>query len=249
MTRTTSTETPSKIMLYGGIAGFGLPDVSPYVMKTEVQLRMAGLPFAKLPGDLQQAPKHKIPYIDDDGLLGDSTFIRAHVERKYGVDLDRGLSPRQRAEAWAIERMLEDHLAWAITHERWLRPENFAKGPAHFFDGAPEAIRETLRADVLDRVRANFHGHGIGRHSREEIAALGARSLAALSVMLGDKEYLFGDTPTGTDATAFAVLACALTPFFDTAIRLEAERYENLVAYTGRMMAKFYPGFAWERAC
>jgi glutathione S-transferase len=240
-----ASELPTRITLYGGGPGFGLPEVSPYVTKTEVQLRMAGLPFTKTRADLESVPKHKMPYLDDDGIVADSTFIRAHIERKYGIDLDRGLSQRQRAEAWAIERMLEDHLAWTITHGRWLQPENFAKGPARFFDGAPEAIREKLRADVLDRVRTSFYSQGTGRHAQEEITALGARSLAALSVLLGDKPYLFGDVVTGTDATAFAVLACALTPFFDTGLRREAERYENLVAYTARMMALFYPDFAW----
>ncbi len=244
----TVSEAPTNITLYGGGAGFGLPEVSPYVTKTEVHLKMAGLPFVKARANLDAAPKHKMPYLDDDGIVADSTFIRAHIERKYGLDLDCGLGSRQRAEAWTIERMLEDHLAWTVIHGRWLQPENFAKGPAHFFDGAPEPIREKLRADVLERVRGGFYSQGTGRHAPEEVTALGARSLAALAVLLGDKPYLFGDTPTGTDATAFAVLAAALTPFFDTGVRREAERYENLVVYTARMMARFYPGFAWAGA-
>lgn len=241
----TITAMPTQITLYGGGEGFGLPEVSPYVMKTEVQLKMARLPYRKAAGNLEAAPKRKIPYLDDEGVVADSTFIRAHVERKYGVDLDHGLSPRQRAEAWAIERMLEDHLGWMITYWRWLTPENFAKGPARFFDGAPEAIRENLRAEVQERVRATFYNQGTGRHTPDEITALGARSLAALSTILGDKDYLFGDEPTGADATAFAMLSCALTPFFDMDLRTEAERRANLVSYTGRMMRRFYPSFAW----
>src|SRR4029077_5478128 len=35
------------ITLYGAGEGFGLPEVSPYVTKTEVQLKMAGLGYAK----------------------------------------------------------------------------------------------------------------------------------------------------------------------------------------------------------
>ena len=45
---------------------------------------------------------------------------------------------------------------------------------------------------------------------------LAVRSLFALSVQLGDKPYLMGDTPCGTDATAFGALAGILTPFFDS---------------------------------
>ena len=35
------------ITLYGFGAGFGLPEISPFVTKTEVQLKMAGLPYRK----------------------------------------------------------------------------------------------------------------------------------------------------------------------------------------------------------
>src|SRR5207253_11126885 len=101
------------ITLYGFGPFFGLPDPSPFVLKVEVQLKMAELSFGKArcrPGD---APKGKIPYIEDDGeVIADSTFIRDHIEKKYGLDLDCGLTRDMRARAWAIERMLEDHLYW-----------------------------------------------------------------------------------------------------------------------------------------
>ena len=86
------------IVLYGSNPGFGLPESSPFVIKAEVQLQMAGLPYRKAPGIPPQAPKGKIPWIDDGGeIVCDSTFIRAHLERKYGIDLDQGLDARRRA--------------------------------------------------------------------------------------------------------------------------------------------------------
>jgi len=91
------------ITLYGAGAGFGLPEISPYVTKTEVQLKMAGIPYAKVRGHKDESPKGQVPYIDENGIrVADSTFIRGYLERAYGVDFDEGLTPRQRAEAWAI---------------------------------------------------------------------------------------------------------------------------------------------------
>ncbi len=137
------------ITLYGFSSGWELPEKSPYVTKTEVQLKMAGLAYVKTLAGTDKAPKGKLPYIDDNGMLvADSTFIRAYLERKYGFDFDAGLDARQRAEAWAIERMIEDHLNWANTHARWLIQANFDNGPARFFDAAPEAMRDQIRKDV-----------------------------------------------------------------------------------------------------
>ena len=235
------------ITLYGAGAGFGLPEISPYVTKTEVQLKMAGIPYAKVRGHKDESPKGQVPYIDENGIrVADSTFIRGYLERAYGVDFDEGLTPRQRAEAWAIERMMENHFAWAQTQSRWMIAENFAKGPAHFFDAAPEGMRDALRRDVQARVRETIHATGMGRHSDLEIVALGVRSLSAVSTVLEDKPFLFGGRPCGADATVFALLAAILTPYFESELRRRAEGFGNLVAYVDRLMARFYPEFEWD---
>ena len=236
----------SSLTLYTTRAGFDLPDTSPFVLKTEVQLQMAGLAYERVSAIPPQAPKGKLPYIDDHGVVvTDSTFIRAHVERTCGLDLDAGLDALQRAQAWAIERMLEDHLYFAMVWFRWLEPANFAKGPAHFADTAPEDQREQLRHELQSRKRAELHAQGLGRHTPEDIAVLGTRSIDALSVQLGDKPWLMGGTPSGVDATAFGMLACVLTPFFDTPLRRAAQAHGNLTAYVARMMQRHYPGHPW----
>lgn len=230
------------LVFHGSGPGFGLPATSPFAMKSEVHLKMAGVPYQYVQSRPARAPKGKIPFIQVGAhRLGDSTFIRAYIEREYGFDFDRGLSSEQRAQAWAIERMLEDHLYFAILHERWLDDENFHKGPSRFFDndlpGACDAAREA--------VRASLRAQGFGRHRHEEVVYLGGCSLDALSALLGDKPYLFGEEPCGADATAFAFAAAALTPFFTGALRKRAERHLNLMDYVDRMMGAYYPDFAF----
>lgn len=237
----------SSLTLYATRAGFGMPDTSPFVIKTEVQLKMAGLAHDRVSAIPPQAPNGKLPFIDDHGeVVSDSTFIRAHIERKYAVDMDAGLDPQQRAQAWAIERLLEDHLYFAMVWFRWIDPDNFAKGPAHFADSAPETDRAQLRHDMQARKASDLHAQGIGRHAPERIAELGERSIDALAQLLGDKPYLMGESPSGVDATAFGVLASVLAPLFDTPLRRAAEAHPNLVAYVARMMQRYYPGHAWQ---
>ena len=53
------------IVLYGFGAGFGLPEISPFVTKTEVQLKMAGLSYRKEKAMPPSSPKGQLPYIRD----------------------------------------------------------------------------------------------------------------------------------------------------------------------------------------
>jgi len=236
----------TSLTLYATRAGFGLPDTSPFVMKTEVQLQMAGLAYERASAIPPQAPNGKLPYIDDHGeVVSDSTFICAHLERKHGIDLDVGLDALQRAQAWTIERLLEDHLYFAMVWFRWIDPDNFAKGPAHFADAAPEPERARMREEMQARKLAELHAQGLGRHPPARIAELGERSINALAQWLGGKPYLMGESPSAVDATAFGMLASVATPFFDTSLRRAVRARPNLMAFVDRMMRRYYPDHAW----
>lgn len=221
---------------------FGLPDPSPFVTKADVLLKMSGLPFQKVIGNLRKAPKGKLPYIEDKGvMIGDSTLIRLHLENNYGVDFDKQLSAADKGVAWSVEKMLEDHLYWAVVQARWLDDVNFKKGPERFFDTVPALIRPLIVAMVRRKVRHNLHSQGLGRHSNAEIALLANRAIDALSAVLGDKPYLLGTHRCGADATVLAFVASLLSSHFATPLRTHAEKHNNLTAYRDRLMREFYP--------
>jgi glutathione S-transferase len=221
---------------------FGLLDPSPFVTKMDVLLKMSGVPYESKPGDFRQAPKGKVPFIIEDGVkMGDSTLIRLHLENKYGVNFDKHLSEAEKGIAWAVEKMLEDNLYWALLYSRWMLDENFYKGPANFFNGVPAIIRPLVVAMVRRSVRRNLYGHGFGRHSADEIFTLGNKAIDAVAAVLGDKPYLMGAHKCGADATAFSFVLGILSPLFDSPLRTHTEKHKNLVAYCERMQQEFYP--------
>ena len=233
------------ITLYTFGPFFGLPDPSPFVMKGEMLLKLSGLPYQTNTRGFMKAPKGKLPYIEDGGaLIADSTLIRLHLEQKYGVDFDKGLSARDRGAAWATEKMLEDHLYWHLIYWRWMNDTNFRRGPVNFFKRAPAIIRPLVVKSVLKRIKRNLWGHGLGRHNEAENNLMAARAVDAVSQMLGDNRYFMGAAPCGADATVFAFTAGALCPTFDSPLRTKMEATPNLVAYAARMMSEFYPAFS-----
>ncbi|KAF0179886.1 MAG: glutathione S-transferase family protein [Hyphomonadaceae bacterium] len=232
--------------LYGWGPMFDLPGPSPYVMKADIQMQMLGAPFTRALAELDSVAKHKAPYVVDDGvLIEDSTFIRMHFERKLGKDLDECLTPAQRGQAWAVERLLEDRLGLIMVCERWLVDANFDKGPSQFFADVPEAMRAQVISEVRGGVAASMKGHGIGRHSREERMLLAERDVGAVAAMLGEGPFLFGAKPTAADAVAYGVLAACGTPFFSTPLVALIDAQPNLRPYLARMEARFVHEAAW----
>ena len=238
------------ITLYSFGPAFGLPDRSPFVTKVELLLKMANLLYRTDATGLARAPHGKLPYIDDDGMLvADSTLIRWHIEKKYRLDFDRGLSGAQKAAAWGFETMANDQLYFVLLHDRWMIDGNFRKGPARLFDKVPATIRPLVAAMRRRKVCAALHAQGLGRHSPEAIAALGARSINAIADYLGDNPFFMGAEPTGIDATMFAFVCAALCPYFESRLRCAAERRDNLRRYVGRMTALYYPGIERLAGC
>ena len=234
------------ITLYGWGPMFDCPSPSNYVMKTDIQLQMLGLDFDRAIADLDSVSKHKAPYVTDgDLLIQDSNFIRAHFERKLGKSLDAGLTDEQRAASWALERMAEGHLTTIMAMERWLKDENFFKGPIHFFGDVPEASRPTVVKELREGMVATHYAAGMGRHTEAERMQLAEWDLQALAIQLAAKPFLFGDRPTAADASVSAVLISCATEFFDTPLSDLVRDHTNLVGYMDRMATRFFAKNRW----
>ncbi len=234
------------ITLFGWGPMFGCPSPSPFVMKTDMQLQMLGVRFERAFANLDAVSKHKAPYVKDgDLLIQDSNFIRAHFEAKLGESLNAGLDDEQRAAAWAMERMAEGDLTSTMAMERWLKDDNFAKGPALFFGDVPQAARAGVMQEVREGMETAMQQRGLGRHSEAERLQLASWDLEAIAVQLAAKPFLFGDAPSAADASVSAVLISCATEYFDTPLTGLVRGHTNLVDYMDRMTADYFAEDLW----
>ena len=224
-------------------SNFNLPDPSPFAMKTEVLLKMANLPYEiDSTGDISKAPKGKIPFIVDNGkTIADSSLIRFYLEDNYNIDFDTDADPVNIPSAFLAEKYGEDNLYFLLLSERWLNQKNFDKGPAIFFQDVPRIIRPFITKKVRKDIKQTLWLQGLGRHSQSEKALLVEKGSDMLAKLLRDKSFFGGNQPCGSDAFIFSLLSGVLIDFFEDPYRQYFASKENLVNYTNRMMALYYP--------
>jgi len=232
------------LKLYQFDPALGLPNASPFCMKLETYLRMAKVPFEIPPAtlrDLRRAPKGKLPYIEDQGkTLADTTLIIDYLKANYGDSLDAWLGSEQRAIALAFQRLLEENLYWALLYTRWIEPAAWPQTRSAFFGNLPLPLKWIVPPMARRGLIKEMLGHGMGRHSREEILGIGKRDITALADFLGDKRYFMGSQPCSLDATAYAFLANLIWPPLASALKQHALQYPQLEAYCDRMRRQYY---------
>jgi hypothetical protein len=211
---------------------------------------MAGVEYEKPPLEFEKAPKRKIPYIiEGDLVMGDSTLIIERLRQTRGIDLDSQLAPRDRAISTAFRRMIKENTYWAIYTVRYSVPENWASYRETIADilapGAGADIREAVGNQIKAGIDSDAQGHGWGRHNLEETALLTRQDLEAVSILLGDNEWMMGgDEPTTIDATVFGYIGNLLESSFTDAITTHAQSLSNVVALCDRVRARCFPELA-----
>jgi glutathione S-transferase len=236
------------VNLYQLTGYWGIPSPSPFCMKLETYLRMAGIHFTSInildalvaPAN-RKAPKKKIPFIEYNGkLIGDSSLIMDFLKKEFTVNVDSHLTPEEFAQGLAIQRMFEDHFFYTIVYSRWLDKLGWEVTCPEFFKGLRYGLYYIIPLYRRHQMRKSLYRQGIGRHTEEEIYHMGKQDLDAFSYILGDKPFIFGDKPSSFDAMAHGFLVNTMRVPFEISIKKFALAHQNLVDYVNRIDKLYY---------
>ena len=226
---------------YPGI--WGLPSLSPFCVKVETYLKIVGLPYTvEYINNPNKGPKGKMPVLHDNGkVIPDSSFIIDYLKQQYGDVLDQHLSDNQKAQAHAIQRMVEENLYFVGLYSRWIDPEGKDFIDKEFRPFFPKWIAGLALAMIRRNLRTQAYKQGIGRHTRDEIYAIGVKDINALSVLLGQKAFLLDDEFHAIDATVYAFLITILLTPLDNPLQRAVKAHDNLMGYCKRINEKLSP--------
>lgn len=134
------------ITLFQFPAAFNVPNASPYCLKLETWLRLAGLEYqVKVVSDPRKAPKGKLPYVRIEGeAIGDSEIVIRTLGERYGVTLDAGLDARGKGWARAITRLCDEHLYYLMLYFRWFDEDSWRVLKPVFFGSLPFGVRDAV---------------------------------------------------------------------------------------------------------
>ncbi|KAI6198207.1 hypothetical protein M3Y99_01898100 [Aphelenchoides fujianensis] len=230
-----------------------IPSISPWSLKMETWLRFVQLDYTasfclpfNVSNDFQQAStKGQVPFVEVNGRqIADSNFIIDQLKTMFNLSIDRDLEPRPGRQRTRLPRAHRRESA-AFFHRSkdmsWLVTD---KGVLGHFQGIKKTVFEKL---IVKKAQHNIKNicnvQGIGRHSGAEVDEIAKKDLNALSHLLGDKHYFFGEYPSTLDATAFGTLAEILyTPLKGTLIKdYLVNSTPNLVQLIERIKANFWP--------
>lgn len=216
---------------------------SPFCSKSEIFLKLNNLEYKVVDflGNPGKFSKGKLPVLmDGNNEIADSSFIQKYLEEKHSLKLDEHLSNLDWSNGYAYSRLVEEFLYWAILHERWFIDENWIKMREEYFSHIPGVIRGPISTLIRKGTKKSAIGHGMSRHSDEDIFYHGFNTLRSIAIFLGDKDYFLGEKVSSFDSTIYAFTASALYSPYGPRMRAEAQKYQNLVDYCERMYTELF---------
>jgi glutathione S-transferase len=188
-----------------------------------------------------KAPKKKIPYVIIDGQeMGDSTLVIEHLAKTRGIDLDEGLSEKDKALDQAIWAMVDERTYWYGVYDRWLGAGRPVISEA-FFGATPSLLRPVFRAFATRAVKKQLWEQGTGRHSADEILEMAKRDIAALAAIVGYGPYVHGGKIRTIDTAVFLIIVNLTHVTVNTPMTQGARAHANLVAYAQRIFDQYFP--------
>ncbi|MEQ9449868.1 MAG: glutathione S-transferase family protein [Rhodospirillaceae bacterium] len=224
---------------------FGLPSASPFCVKLETYLRMAGLDYTvSILKTLPKTHTGKAPYIEKDGrTLVDSGLIIDHLEQANGHPVDGRLTLAERGESLALRRLIEEHLYWVALYMRWVDPQTRQawRPVLQELIGAPRFMMPFIARSSEKQIMRALRGQGLGRHPADVIWQFGIADVRALSHWLGAREWGFGDAPTVFDACLYAMIGAIIRTPWENPLKTATLKHGNLITHFERMLSRYFP--------
>jgi len=240
--------TPPKLKLHQPGPSPNVPSSLPSCLAMETYLRMNKIPYENVyvTNTKYSTNKVKMPFIEYQGdKVQDAKFCIQYINKKFEVDPDKSLTAEQKAICHAFQVMADENTYWCLAYYRWV--DNFQDTKKYYNNLSPIVKNVKPKMDQSKCIKC-MEGHGIGKHTKEEIYSIAEFDLRSINSLLGDKEFFMGSEPTTIDCTMFGLLANFVYDAQGSPQeKLMREELKPLVDFCDRMKLDFW--MDWNDVC
>ncbi|XP_073243464.1 metaxin-1-like isoform X2 [Porites lutea] len=225
---------------------WNLPSIDISCLEVLVYAKFAGCPLkVNRSNNPWKSPVGKLPVlVSGEDVLTTSSKIMDYLREK-NFNADYYLTAKQGADTLAFVSLVHRKLNPAILYTFWVDNSNYTKFtrpwyanrlpfPLNYF--VPGKISRQTRQQVCEGVDSEETDDLLESKLYKEAQ----KCLHLLSIVLGDKEFFFGDSPTTLDAVVFAHLAVIWkAPLTNNKLHNYLQGYDNLTMFCGRILQRY----------
>jgi hypothetical protein len=141
----------------------------------------------------------------------------------------------EKARTHALKLMVEESLYFALLHSRWVEDENYQQLKKDFLPLFPKFLGTPALTLIRHNLRKQSSAQGLGRHSQIEINRLSSELISSISCLLGPNNFFASKGVTYIDATLYSFLVTILKQPFNSHLKTEVQKFQNLCDYVLRI--------------
>ena len=227
---TQTTQTPIQLHTLPG--ALGIRSLSPFGLKVESLLRLAGVPYEVVPDSPMNGPRKKLPFtVQGDEVVADSGNITQKLVDDGTLDLPAG--PFETL----VIRTIEEHLCFFAVHFLFAYEGEAVKQV--LLAEVPAFLRSLIFGKMNKGLQSNLFAQGTGRRPDEEMLRMARADFGALTRLLNDQKFFAGETPGIADASAHGLFSQFLGEG-ENPLSMLFREHDALVRYHARVERFIY---------
>ena len=220
-----------------------LPSASPFCLKLESWLRLAGLPYTLMEGhELHGSSKRALPRIISESgrTMEGLRRVMLHVRSEARTDPDSWLSTDERVFSQAVGHLYADWLVPAMVWLGWVQEESWPGLRAICLSQEGDTLPATTDP-LRDHLTLRISELALREDERPKVEELVLREIESLADFLGSKPFFFGDQPSSVDCTLFALMVVSASAPAESPLAQFAQSSYRIGDYVRRMITRLYP--------
>jgi len=231
-------EEKDKVTLFQVPRGYFTPSASPFGLRLETFLRVAGIEHEV---EIQTSNSNSTPWIKvGDDIVRNHDDIIPYLVKKFNVKLDAQASGSRKTAARLVDTLFETKISWGVALWRWVYDEGKSVKDIQYL---PPKEKDLLV--IRDSIQQSARYQGMGRRSKEDVVQIVSQGLADAAGALGKHPYFLGDSPGEVDCRAFSILAQMVWNMPSSPFETSVKQIKPLMDYVIRVRETFYPD--WEQ--